>query len=58
MKQPPPRLGEHPVRKIGKNHRSITGALASSKAPPGSRYESALERDFYVRLDFDSRVAR
>jgi hypothetical protein len=40
-----------PVRKIGVQSRSITGTL-----PDGNRYESALERDFMLLLQFDHAV--
>src|SRR6218665_391726 len=40
-----------PVREIGVQSRSITGTM-----PNGNRYESALERDFMLLLDFDLAV--
>ena len=40
-----------PVRKIGIQSRSITGTM-----PNGNRYESSLERDFMILLDYDYRV--
>lgn len=40
-----------PVRTIGVQSRSITGTM-----PNGNRYESALERDFMLLLDFDPAV--
>lgn len=58
MRPPPKPLGEHPVRAITKNHRAVTGTLASTKGPAGAQYESALERDFFLQLDFDPSVAR
>lgn len=58
MKQPPAGFDARPVRKIGKTHRAITGSLASAKTPTGAIYESALERDFYLSLDFDPGVLR
>lgn len=44
-----PILGaSEPVRKIGIQSRSITGTM-----PNGNRYESSLERDLMILLDFD-----
>ncbi|MCS4509969.1 TnsA endonuclease N-terminal domain-containing protein [Xylophilus ampelinus] len=40
-----------PVREIGVQVRSITGTM-----PNGNRYESALERDFMLLMDFDLAV--
>lgn len=40
-----------PVRAIGVQSRSITGTM-----PDGNRYESALERDFMLLLQFDPAV--
>ena len=40
-----------PVRRIGVQSRSITGTM-----PDGNRYESALERDFMLLLQFDPSV--
>jgi hypothetical protein len=40
-----------PVRRIGVQSRSITGTM-----PDGNRYESALERDFMLLLQFDPTV--
>jgi hypothetical protein len=40
-----------PVRKIGVQSRSITGTM-----PNGNRYESSLERDFMLLLQFDVAV--
>lgn len=58
MKQQPEAPGSKPVRKIGKSHRAINGTLASTKAEGGAQYESALERDHYLGLEFDPLVAR
>ena len=58
MNQTPGELGEKPVRKIGKSHRAVTGTLASVKNPAGLPYDSALERDYYLQLEFDPLVAR
>lgn len=46
------------MRKIGKSRRSITGTLTSPKAGGGAEYESALERDHYLMLEFYPEVAR
>lgn len=40
-----------PVRRIGVQSRSITGTM-----PNGNRYESALERDFMLLMQFDPAV--
>lgn len=40
-----------PVRRIGVQSRSITGTM-----PDGNRYESSLERDFMMLLQFDPKV--
>jgi hypothetical protein len=51
-----------PVRKIPKNYRSLTGLVATMKrAGPGVRggmagFESSLERDLLILLDFDPAV--
>lgn len=46
-----------PVRKIGLGRRSLTGFLGSAKKAEGlPAFESALERDFYALLEFDSSV--
>lgn len=58
MKQQLNSPGSAPVRKIGKSHRAVTGTLASTKAQGGAEYESALERDHYLGLEFDPRVTR
>jgi len=47
-----------PVRKIRKNYRSITGGLASVKAGGEAPFESSLERDFLILLEFDPQVVR
>lgn len=50
------RLGDGtPVRKIGMNYRSVTGRVALSHG--GSvPFESTLERDWLISLDFDPQV--
>ncbi|MEF3820888.1 MULTISPECIES: TnsA endonuclease N-terminal domain-containing protein [Acinetobacter calcoaceticus/baumannii complex] len=40
-----------PIRKIGINCRSITGTM-----PNGNRYESSLERDLMILMEFDPTV--
>lgn len=44
------------VRRIGPNYRSVTGILYSEKCLGGAEYESPLEHDFYVLLEFDPLV--
>lgn len=46
-----------PVRKIGMSHRSITGKHVSRKTESIHRFESALERDYLIRLEFDDEVS-
>lgn len=45
-----------PVRKILPSSRSIRGQLSSPKVERAPQYESALERDLLLLLDFDDRV--
>lgn len=45
-----------PVRKIKKNYRSVTGVFQSFKNKCGIGYESLLERDFFLILEFDEKV--
>src|SRR5579859_6676456 len=45
------RSGQEPVRKIGVQSRSVTGTL-----PEGGRYESSLERDFMLLVQFDPAI--
>ncbi len=45
-----------PSRKIPKNYRSVTGTFPSLKNKSNISYESLLERDFYLLLEFDSNV--
>jgi hypothetical protein len=47
----------HPVRKIGMNYTSLTGAIPSSKSNRLHNFESSLERDFMRITEFDSNVA-
>lgn len=45
------------ARKIGYGRRALTGLLTGARKTPGNgAFESALERDFYVLLEFDRRV--
>lgn len=46
-----------PVRKIKKNYRSVTGYFASIKNGRNVAYESLLERDFFLLLEFDRSVS-
>ncbi len=46
-----------PVRKIKKNYRSVTGYFASIKNGRNVAYESLLERDFFLLLEFDQSVS-
>lgn len=46
-----------PVRKIKKNYRSVTGYFASIKNGRNVAYESLLERDFFLLLEFDRLVS-
>lgn len=46
-----------PVRKISKNYRSVTGTFASQKNGRNVFYESLLERDFFLTLEFDPTVS-
>jgi TnsA endonuclease N terminal/TnsA endonuclease C terminal len=45
------------VRSIPKNSRSLTGKIIDSRRHTAVAFESALERDLYVLLDFDPSVA-
>lgn len=46
-----------PARKIGFGRRALTGLLTSAqKTPSLGAFESALERDLYILLEFDRRV--
>ncbi|MCE1177073.1 MAG: heteromeric transposase endonuclease subunit TnsA [Burkholderiales bacterium] len=45
------KLSDGPVRRIGISSRSITGTM-----PNGNRYESSLERDLMILLNFDPLV--
>lgn len=45
-----------PVRKIPKNYLVVTGAYASSKADRLIEFESLLEKEYMLLLDFDNTV--
>ncbi len=45
-----------PVRKIPKNHVSVTGLHATSKSIEHAEFESPLENDYLTLLDFDPKV--
>lgn len=47
-----------PVRKIPKSYQNVTGALASEKNNLLIHFESQLERDLFLILDFDLNVLR
>ena len=46
-----------PVRSIPQNSRSLTGKIIDSRRHTAVAFESALERDLYILLDFDPSVA-
>lgn len=45
-----------PVRKIPKNHLVVTGSFASAKADRVIGFESTLEKEYMLLLDFDDEV--
>lgn len=45
-----------PVRNIPKNYRSVTGRFFSLKNKRAVSFESTLERDFFLSLEFDDSV--
>lgn len=49
-----------PIRKIGLGRRALAGMIPTDKQgePAVARFESSLERDFYVLLEFDPYVTR
>lgn len=47
-----------PVRKIPKNYLSVTGTFSSAKNGKSLGYESLLERDLMILLEFDDAVER
>jgi hypothetical protein len=46
-----------PVRKIPENYLGVTGAFPSAKNDRALGFESPLERDFMIQLEFDPEVA-
>ncbi len=46
-----------PVRTVPKNYRNLTGLVANSRTQLMTAFESTLERDFLLLLDFDPDVA-
>ncbi len=46
-----------PVRSIPRNYRSLTAKVNNARNRVAVAFESMLERDFYLLLDFDSTVA-
>jgi hypothetical protein len=49
-------MSRKPVRNIPINNRSLTGRVSTRKAGAVGEFESSLERDFLVLLDFDPAV--
>lgn len=47
-----------PVRKIPKNYRSVTGYFPSLVNQRAIAYESSLERDFFLLLEYDDEVLK
>jgi len=47
-----------PIRNIPKNYSNVTGIAAHSKADGQAMFESTLERDFLMLLEFDKNVER
>ena len=47
-----------PVRKIPKNYLFVTGGYSSQKSTEMAAFESLLEKDFLLLLDFDNSVER
>src|SRR5215470_396033 len=45
-----------PVRRVPKNYRSLTGLVSNSRTQAMTAFESSLERDFLLLLDFDPEV--
>lgn len=45
-----------PVRTVPKNYRSLTGLVPNPRTPSMTAFESSLERDFLLLLDFDPAV--
>ena len=49
---------EKAVRKIGPNNRSVTGKQVSRKSSVSQHFESSLERDYLLLLEYDAEVLR
>ena len=47
-----------PARKIPKNHLTVTGSFASRKNGQMDAFESLLEKEYMLLLEFDERVVR
>ncbi|MFZ6751982.1 TnsA endonuclease N-terminal domain-containing protein [Undibacterium sp. Dicai25W] len=47
-----------PIRKIPKNHLVVTGSFASCKNDQMDAFESLLEKEYMLLLEFDERVLR
>ncbi len=47
-----------PARKVPKNYRNVTGIVAASKAEGAAEFESTLERDLLILLEFSPGVER
>ncbi|MDX6766876.1 MAG: TnsA endonuclease N-terminal domain-containing protein [Candidatus Methylacidiphilales bacterium] len=45
-----------PARRITKSHTSLTGFIVAGKAGGSVAFESRLERDYFIQLDFDPAV--
>src|SRR6266699_1506223 len=45
-----------PVRSVPKNYRSLTGLIPNTRTQSMTAFESSLERDFLLLLDFDPDV--
>lgn len=45
-----------PVRSIPRNYRTVTGTVPVAAIGRSVAFESPLERDFYILIDFDDRV--
>jgi hypothetical protein len=45
-----------PVRTIPKNYRNLTGLVPNTRTAGMTAFESTLERDFFLLLDFDPDV--
>lgn len=45
-----------PVREIPRNYSNVTGSLSTRKCKGSPRFESLLEQDLMIRLEFDRKV--